>query len=84
MFNIIYPNPVTDKSEIFYILPHYAHVKILMTDLAGREVALLLNENQTAGKHTATLNASTLASGVYMIRLESGGTNDTKKIAVCR
>lgn len=80
----IYPNPVTDKAEILYNLPHNAEVNILITDLTGREIGKVLNENQTAGNHSASFNASTLPSGVYMIRLESNGTNVTQKIVVYR
>jgi hypothetical protein len=50
-------------------LPQAANIEIKVYDMAGREVAKILNERQSAGFHTVQLDASSLASGIYVYRL---------------
>jgi hypothetical protein len=47
-------------------------VKLSLYDLSGREVTVLLNEEQPAGFHQIEFDASALASGVYFYRLKVG------------
>ena len=64
-----YPNPFNPTTNISYGLPQAAKVEIKVYDMAGREVAELVNRNQSAGRHTVQFDASSLASGVYVYRL---------------
>jgi hypothetical protein len=64
-----YPNPFNPTTNISYGLPQTAHVEIKVYDMAGREVAEVVNRNQSAGFHTVQFDASSLASGVYVYRL---------------
>jgi hypothetical protein len=41
-------------------------------DLLGREVALLVNEKKAPGSYEVKFDASGLASGVYLCRLQAG------------
>lgn len=70
-----YPNPFNPTTEIRYGLPHNAHVEVRVYDMAGREVAMLLNESQPAGYHTIRFDASSLSSGVYIYRLKGTPVN---------
>lgn len=84
MIQGIYPNPVSDKAEIQYTLKYNANVKILVTDLSGREVTLLANDYQSKGDHRVSLNVSGMSPGAYFCRVETNGTVETKKIIVCK
>ena len=53
-------------------------------DIAGREVATLVNEIMPAGKHAVEFNAKDLSSGVYFYTLRAGEFEKTFRIVVVR
>ena len=67
-----YPNPFNPVTKIKYDLPITNYVKLAVYDILGREVAVLFNEKQTAGKHEIKWDASNFSSGVYFYKLTSG------------
>ena len=91
-----YPNPFNPETEIRYQIPAYAgtevrgqtsevsRVRLAVYDLLGREVATLVDETLPAGRHRAIWNASGNSSGIYFLRLESGGLVETKKMVLVR
>jgi hypothetical protein len=79
-----YPNPFNPSTKISYLLPKASEVTLVVYDLLGREVVTLVNEFRTAGTHTVEFNASNLASGVYLYRIEAGDFKDTKKMLLVK
>ena len=79
-----YPNPFNPSTIIQYQLPQTSHVTLQVFDMAGRRVAQLVNEQVSAGTHTVTFDASNLSSGVYMYRLQAGGSTLTRKLTVIK
>ena len=53
-------------------------------DLLGREVAILVTEHKPAGRYEVMFDASHLASGIYIYRLEAGAFVASKKLALVR
>jgi hypothetical protein len=76
-----YPNPFNPVTMISYQLKVKSHVTITVYDLLGREVAALVNQEQSAGSHSVEWNAAKYSSGVYFYRLhaseKSGGQTST-------
>ncbi len=68
-----YPNPFNPSTTLQYSVPEKSSVKIVVTDMIGREVAVLANGVVDAGVRTVTFDASALESGVYMARYEATG-----------
>jgi uncharacterized protein (TIGR02145 family) len=66
-----YPNPFNPTTNIKFSLPKSGNVKIIVYDAVGREVATLVNNTMAAGTHTVQFNATGLASGIYLYRIES-------------
>jgi streptogramin lyase len=69
-----FPNPFNPKTIINYELRIRNFVLLKVYDIAGREVATLVNEIMPAGKHAVEFNATDLPSGVYFytLRVTSG------------
>jgi hypothetical protein len=79
-----YPNPFNPTTNIKFSLPNTGLVKLIVFDILGREVATLVNEVKSAGNYTADFDASTLSSGVYFYRLESGSFTESKKMLLVK
>ncbi|HYE57793.1 MAG TPA: S8 family serine peptidase, partial [Rhodothermales bacterium] len=72
-FEAPFPNPARTGATLRFSLPEATRVRLAVYDAMGREVARLADGEQAAGTHTFTLDASTLAAGTYVSRLEAGG-----------
>ena len=79
-----YPNPFNPTTIINYELPVTGNVRLSVFDVLGREVQTLVNERQSAGTHSVQFNASTLPSGIYFYRLESGINHETRKLLLLK
>lgn len=66
-----YPNPFNPSTTIRYSVPQSAEIEVSVFDMAGREVAQVLNKRQSAGEHSVQFDASNLSSGVYIYRLKA-------------
>lgn len=64
-----YPNPFNPTSKIDYELPFDSKVEIRIYDMTGREMNVLVNQQQTAGYYTVLFNGAGLSSGTYFYRI---------------
>jgi hypothetical protein len=64
-----YPNPFNPSTNIDFEIPYSSYVTLKVFDILGRELAVLINGNLTAGTYTYNFNASNLPSGTYFYRL---------------
>ncbi len=79
-----YPNPFNPTTQIQFTVPETGNVKLDVYNLMGQRVATLLNENVNSGSHTITFDASNLASGVYLYRLQAGSAVLTRKMTLIK
>jgi hypothetical protein len=79
-----YPNPFNPETKISFSIPATGLVSLKVFDILGKEVASLVNEVKTAGAHEVTFNASSLSSGTYFYRIETGNFVKTKKMMVLK
>lgn len=79
-----FPNPFNPSTEIRYHIPKLGLVKLKIYDVLGREVEMLVNENQTAGSHKVTFNSTKLASGVYFYKIYVGDFSEIKKMTLVK
>lgn len=79
-----FPNPFNPTTQISFVLPKAGTTTLKVYDLLGRAVTTLVNRTMPAGNHTASFDASALASGVYFYRLESGTFSATKKLVLLK
>ncbi|MFI5264075.1 MAG: T9SS type A sorting domain-containing protein, partial [Candidatus Kapaibacterium sp.] len=61
----IYPNPTSGNSTVGFTVREPIHIRVAVYDQLGKEISVLGNENFESGKHTLSINASSLASGTY-------------------
>ncbi|MCU0405575.1 MAG: T9SS type A sorting domain-containing protein [Ignavibacteriaceae bacterium] len=80
-----YPNPFNPSTKIEYSLPVEGNVTLKIFNILGQEVRNLINnELMSAGRHTVTFEATSLPSGVYIYRLQTGNYSSNKKMILLR
>jgi hypothetical protein len=79
-----FPNPFNPITKVRYLLSHDAHLSLRVYDTIGREVQTLVDGHVRAGEHEVTLDASSLAGGVYFYRLQSGSFSQTRKLLILK
>lgn len=67
-----YPNPFNPTTTISYQLPEDQFVTLEVFNMLGEKVAVLINDEVSAGAHTVSFQADDLASGLYVYRLKAG------------
>jgi hypothetical protein len=79
-----YPNPFNPTTMIRFDLPKRSSVTLKLYDLFGREVATLVDDDLQPGEYKVEFEASDLASGVYIYRLEAEGFVQAKKLTLIK
>lgn len=81
-----YPNPFNPATTITYELPESGLVQLRVFNVQGQEVARLVNGRQQAGVYRISFDASAMASGVYIYRLEAAdaGVALTRKMTLVK
>lgn len=79
-----YPNPFNPTTNINYSIAQAGFVSLTVYDMAGREVATLVNNRMSAGEHTVNFDASNLASGVYIYALNVNGMRLTNRMTLIK
>ena len=79
-----YPNPFNASTVIRYSLPQASDVKIAIYDILGRKVETLVQEDQPAGYHHVTWDASNQSSGLYFYRIQAGEYAETRKMVLLK
>jgi flagellar hook assembly protein FlgD len=86
-----YPNPFNSATVIRFALPTSKDVELAIFNLAGQQVASLVQGMREAGTYTISWdgrddNGRALASGVYLYRLQAGNGQEveTRKLLLLR
>jgi hypothetical protein len=79
-----YPNPASTYTNIAYTLSNRAKVNLRVIDLAGKQLAVLIKQEQTAGKQEFywELSKNNISSGMYILILQVDGKIYSRKIIV--
>jgi uncharacterized delta-60 repeat protein len=79
-----YPNPFNPSTSIAFELARQSQVSLKIYSIIGEEVATLANETLEAGRHERRLNATHLASGVYLFRLTTDEATLSRKLVLTK
>ncbi|MEQ9092204.1 MAG: T9SS type A sorting domain-containing protein [Balneola sp.] len=80
-----YPNPFNPSTTISFNLPNAADVTLSVYNVLGQRVATLLNNRKyTSGSHTLSFDASNLASGIYIYRIQAGSYTSQKRMTLIK
>jgi hypothetical protein len=75
-----YPNPVKNKTKIFYFIPENTFVNISIYNSIGKKIEELVNQDQKAGEHIFNFNATDLPYGIFYYTLKTTKASVTNKM----
>ncbi len=79
-----FPNPFNPATIISYKLNNDGYVSLSVYNLVGQEVGTLVSEFQKAGTYTRQFDASNLAAGVYLYKLQVNGFTSVKRMTLIK
>jgi hypothetical protein len=79
-----YPNPFNPATTIEFTLSQTGFVSLKVFNILGEEVTTLVSKRLTAGSYKYDWDASSLASGVYLYRIQAGEFGEVKKMVLMR
>ena len=65
-------------------MPKDEYVTLIVYNIAGKEVAKLVDGLRSAGEYSVSFNASELPSGVYFYKLNAGSFSQIKKMVLTK
>ena len=74
------PNPFNPSTTISYTLNQATYVTLAVYDRLGRQVEVLVDQNQESGVHNVDFNASDLPSGIYFYRIKTPEKTEVRKM----
>lgn len=83
-----FPNPFNPKTVISYQIPVNSNVTLKVFDVLGNEIAVLVDEYRSAGKHEIDFSfesvAISSATGIYFYQLKAGNFISAKKMLLLK
>lgn len=67
----VFPNPAEPRTRVRFDLPRPGPARLSVYDLTGRRVQTLADEPREAGSHELDWSAAALASGLYVLELQT-------------
>ena len=79
-----YPNPFNAITSIDFSIPIDQFISMKVYDILGNEIAILINDNLSVGKHRIQWDASHYSSGLYFVKLECENYYNMRKILLLK
>ena len=79
-----YPNPFNPSTTIEFALPERSDVRLVLVNMLGQVVKEVARGSCEPGYHRVRLDASGLASGPYLYRLQAGSFVAAKRLIVLK
>ncbi|MBC7775017.1 MAG: T9SS type A sorting domain-containing protein [Phycisphaerae bacterium] len=78
----LFPNPVKNQFTLSLTLTQSVRVRAVFSDIFGREVLHLMDQNLSVGNHKQQMDVNGLPSGNYFITITAGQNSVVKKLIV--
>jgi hypothetical protein len=79
-----FPNPFNPSTHIAFDVAEHSPVSLIVTDVLGRKVAVIVNEELAAGRYVRRWDADGMGTGVYFYHLQAGSFSHTRKLLLVR
>jgi ligand-binding sensor domain-containing protein len=83
-FKVLTPSLANSNATIEFSLPSADHISLSVYNLAGHEIASLINQNLASGRHSISWNTRNIAAGCYSVRLRVGANTFVRSVPIVR
>ena len=80
----VVPNPALGSTRAIVELPNFGSIKIALFDDLGRELLAIANGELSSGKYEFPFSVNALATGHYILRIESQGNVIARSVNVVK
>lgn len=78
-----FPNPFNPVTKIKYSIPERVRVKLIVSDILGKQIQTIVDEEKDRGSYEVTFDATNLSSGIYFCKMQASNyVNVIKMILV--
>ena len=89
VLNQNYPNPFNPSTSIRFAVPEPSHIRLVIYDLRGRQIATLTDAEYQPGWHTVQWSGKTTlgtqaSTGIYLVRLQTENFNQVIKMTLMK
>lgn len=86
LLSTAFPNPTFDATNVTFAVPAAQHVRVVVSDLMGRELGVIVNGVVESGTHAIKFSASdlNLTVGTYNVTMNAGGFVATQQVVVVK
>jgi len=78
------PNPFNPSTKLGYYVPDDGYIQLEVFGITGEKVATLQSGFVSAGEHQVVFNAENLATGIYLVSLNTGKEVNTVKLILMK
>lgn len=79
---LLYPNPAGESLHLRFITRRNTDVRIAVLDLSGRQIEEVSAGTLSPAEHDITVNTSAYPPGMYILKVNTGGTVTSRKFLV--
>lgn len=79
-----FPNPFNPETKINFSVKENSNVKLIVSDINGKEVQTLLKSNLTPGSYEVVFNGKNMSSGVYYYTLIADNFVSSKRMVLIK
>ena len=83
IFNV-YPNPTTGIISVDYTLKSTTNLRIVVSDIYGKQIKVIEDKVMDAGSYSASWNAKENESGTYFLKIVSDDSIQIRKIVLMK
>ena len=80
----VYPNPFNNRAVCTFTLKQPAHLRFTLYSVDGKKIKVLETGAFSAGRHKILIDGQQLSSGIYLLRAESNGISQYRKMVLVK
>ena len=84
LLNQNFPNPFNPETHLEFGIPNLGFVSLKVYDILGKEVKTLIYEIKNPGRYKVVFDGSSLPSGIYYYKIDSGNFSQVRKMILIR